>query len=276
MTTDNLTTLPVNDVTDVLKVLPSVMRPDDAAEVRDAMLAGAMAMFLAIQDAGEYAASQADMLRATGVYEDDIGSERGAIRNSDTNEVYRTRILSPPAVVTPVAIIADANSVLAPFTSVQALYFEGWGDRAFFFDASQGVGAGPSYNGAPLCYFYDDNTIPRSPDYPDRLYSSEGAENGGFAIPNREPGAARFFDDVIGRLFILRVPDLSPLDAQDTPVYNELQPNDFYVGTATANSITSYVHSAGSLSAQIYANIVNSVERIRGQSIRWMMFVGNV
>jgi hypothetical protein len=258
------TQLPVNDVSDVLAILPSFLRPDDPAPVRDGILAAITKLCCSSQEWAQYAAAQADVLRATGAYEDTIGAERSIFRNGLDGEPYRSLILQPPAVVTPVAIVAAANAILAPFTSVQAQYCESWGDRAFFFDDDQ---AAP-----PMAYFYDDGTIPLSPDYPDRLYASEGAENDGFAIPNREPGAARFFDDDVGRLFFLRVPDLSSVDAQDTPIYDEPQANDFYVGFSLA-SYTSYILADATSSATIYANIINAVERIRGQSIRWVLFV---
>lgn len=260
---DSPTPLPVNGVSDVLAILPSFLRPDDPAPVRDAILAALTTLCCTIQDWAEYAAAQADVLRATGAYEDQIGGERGSLRASLGNEDYRALILSPPAVVSPQAIVAAANAVLAPFTSVQAQYCESWGDRAFFFDQAQPAGA-------PLCFFYDETTgVSLSPDYPDRLYASEGALNGGTAIANREPGAPRFFSDDVGRLFLLRLPDLSSVDAQDSPIYNELQPNAFYVGTV----YTSYLTSDPITSSALYANIINAVERVRGQSMRWILLV---
>lgn len=272
---DSPTPLPVNDVSDVLAILPSFLRPDDPAPVRDAILAALTTLCCTIQDWAEYAAAQADVLRATGAYEDQIGGERGSLRGSLGNEDYRALILSPPAVVSPQAIVAAANAVLKPFTSVQAQYCESWGDRAFFFDEGWGITAG-AYNGQPLCFFYDDADTPLSPNYPDRLYASEGALNGGTVIPNREPGAARLFDyadDIVGRLFFLRVPDLSSIDAQDSPIYNELQPNAFYIGTGAAGSFTTYLTSDPATSSAVYANILNAVERVRGQSMRWTLFV---
>jgi hypothetical protein len=272
---DSPTQLPVNDVSDVLAILPTFLRPDDPAAVRDGILAALTMLCCTIQEWAEYAAAQADALRATGAYEDEIGSERSALRGSLGNEDYRALILSPPDVVSPEAVIAAANAVLKPFTSVQAQYCESWSDRACFFDATWGI-TGGAYNGEPLCYFYDEADTPRSPDYADRLYASEGTLNGGTAIANREPGAARFFDyadDVVGRIFFLRVPDLSSVDAQDSPIYNELEPNAFYIGTGAAGSYTTYLTNDPTTSSAIYANIVNAVERVRGQSMRWTLFV---
>jgi hypothetical protein len=275
--TNSPTLLPVNDVSDVLAILPSFLKPDDPAAVRDGILAGLTALCLSSQEWAQYAAAQADVLRATGVYQDVIGAEREVLRNGAADETYRANQLEPPAVVTAVAIVAAANAILAPFTSVQAVYCEDPDDREYVFDDGQGVGAGPSYNGAPQAYVYDDGSVPLSPDYLDRFYASEGFENGGLAIPNREPGDSRFFDDDVGRLFLLRVPDVSSIDAQDSPVYAEDQPNDFYVyatqGTPTTNAWTSYILNDTTTSATLYANLATAVTRIKGQSIRWILLV---
>jgi hypothetical protein len=258
---------PVSSVAEVLAILPTFLRPDDAAPVRDAILAGVTAMCLAVQDAGAYAAAQADELRATGVYQDEIGIERGVYRNGDDNETYRARQLLPPAIVTPTAILAAANALLKKYTAVTARYCESFGDRCIL----RFVSANPS--ATPRSYLYFRATAPRSPDYPDRFYVSEAAANGGVSIPGREPGFARLFQDRLSRLFVLRVPDLSSVDGQDTPVYQELQNNAFYVGTSAANSWTSYVLQYATTSSALYAAIVNVVERIKGHSMRWQLEV---
>lgn len=260
------TTLPVATIDDVLLVLPSFLRPDDAAPVRDGILAGLLVLCLTLQDWAQYAAAQADRLRATGVYEDAIGAESQTYRIGADDPTYRTAILTPPATVSPEAIIAAANAVLKPFTTISAVYAESWGDRAFFFDD-------PLVVGGPNVYFYDDGGPSLSPDYYSRGYPSEAAQNGGFVIPNREPGAARFFDDDLGRCFLLRVPDLSSLDSSAAPIYQELSPvaAQFVTGSMTAGSLASPVYQNAATAAGLYAAIVNAIDRIVGQSIRWIL-----
>lgn len=261
----SLTDLPVNDVSDVLAILPTFLRPDDVAPVRDGILAGLTALCGEIQEWAEYAAAQADSLRATGKYEDVIGAERELYRNGADDETYRGTQLTPPDVVTPTAILAAANAVLASYTVVTSKYCERR-DGLFLRDETAPLTG-------PFAFIYDENETPRSPEYLDRYYESEAAENGGLFIPGREPGAARLFADDIGRLFLLRAPDLSSVDAADTPVYQEAQSNDFYVGTSAAGSWTSYVLQEAVTAATLYAQIVNVVNRIKGQSMRWILLV---
>lgn len=267
---DNLTQLPVNDASDVLAILPSFLRPDDPAEVRDAILAGLTALCLGIQDWADYAAAQADVLRATGKYEDGIGAERQLYRNGAGDEAYRAVQLTPPAVVTPEAILAAVNALLAPFSDVTAKYCESRSDAMCLRDETIAVSPTPT---GPYAYVYDENETPRSPDYFDRFYESEATENAGFFAPGREPGGPRLFADTVGRLFLLQTPDLSSVDGQDTPVYQQAQTNDFYVGAGALHSFTSYVLAEATTAATLYAQIINVVNRIKGQSVRWILLV---
>jgi hypothetical protein len=259
---------PVYTIDDVLAIVPTFLHPDDPAPVRDGIFAGLLALCAEISDWGEYAAAQADVLRATGNYEDAIGAERENFRTGNDDTAYRSLLLSPPAVVTPAAILATVNAVLAPYTNLQAAYFEANSDRAFAYQD-----ADPAQ--APRAYAYQDTSQPQTPDYFDRLYASEAAQNVGFFCPGREPGNARVFQDDIGRYFVLRVPDLSSINAQDTPVYQELPANadDFFVGTGAAGSWTSYVLQNAVTAATLYAAVINVVLRLNGQSIRFALFV---
>jgi hypothetical protein len=247
--------------------MPAFLRPDDTAPVRDAIIAGLTALCLAIQDRAAYAADQANVLRATGKYLDEIGAkERGILREGDLDPAYRARILTAPSLVAPTYILAGVNAILAGYTSVTAKYMEPNSDR---FTVPKTISTSVSQG----AFIYKRGSVPRSPDYLDRLYVSEAAQNGGVFIPNREPGDCRIFKDEVGRYFFIRVPDLSSVNAQDTPVYQELQANDFYVGTSTANSWTSYVLKNSTTSATLYAAICNVVNRLKGHSMRWTLWV---
>jgi hypothetical protein len=282
---DSPSDLPVNDVSDVLAVAPSVLRPDSVAPVRDGIFAGITALCQACQSWGIYAAAQSDPLRATGVYEDAIGGERSIFRSGALDEPYRDAILTPPTNVTPQAILAAANAILAPFTAVQAKYCESRSDRLFIYPDLAGPGPPaaappPPYGNAAFLYLESD--IARSPAYADRLYESDAATNGGLFCPGREPGAARIFADDVGRMFLLRAPDLTSVDAQDTPVYTGLPANgdDFFVAADASSPITdptlastSYVLQNPTLSSTLYASLINAVAHVLGQSVRWELFV---
>ncbi|HEY2509819.1 MAG TPA: hypothetical protein VGI39_03155 [Polyangiaceae bacterium] len=257
---------PVVRIEDVLAVVPSFLRPDDDAPVRDAILAAILALCLSCQDWAQWASDQASALAANGAYLDAAGEEQGQIRNGDLDPAYRARILAPPSVVAPTALLTAANAVLAPYTAVGCKYAESQDDRLFW-RLEDGSTTGP------FGYLYFDGSVPQSPDYADRYYESEAAQNGGVGYPGREPGSGLLFDDTVGRWFLLRAPDLTSIDGEDTPVYDTPQPNDFYVGTTAAGSFTSYVLADAATSSAIYGALINVIDRLKGQSIRWSLVV---
>lgn len=82
--------------------------------------------------------------------------------------------------------------------------------------------------------FVFDDTAQASPRYPDRLYVGDAAENSGVALESREVLGAWAFADDLGRYFVLRLPDLSD---------------------------------------EIFAVIVATVELLKGQGMRWQLYV---
>jgi len=79
------------------------------------------------------------------------------------------------------------------------------------------------------------------PSYPIRLYPDDAAINGGVFRPQSDPGEALVSSDDTKRMFVLRVPEL---DTSGVPIPDE-----------------------------VYQAIINSVNRIIGQSIQWAMWV---
>jgi hypothetical protein len=202
--------------------------------------------------------------------------------------------LTTPDLVTPAAILAVANALLTPWTTSVAQYLESALDRLFL---SDGTATWHSFVGA-------------SPSYPDRLYPDDAAQNDGFVRPQSDPGAAWVFGDEIGRYFLLRIPEVAPVDV--TLVYNGtlLAPTDASVpelggGDATSypalgpgqlpptsggdglfvgdGSNTSGAEADGSVATflfpplsdplSVYQQLASAIERIKGQSIRWALLV---
>lgn len=258
--------LPVTSEQDVLAALPLFLRPNDSAPVRDALIAALTAMFIGYQDKAAYAAAQADKTRATGTYLRGFAEElKTYAKSGESDDALRQRILATPGLVTPPAILAAANAILAPYTSVHAQFFESYGDGWYVRAAS----ATPAWHS-----YVWKSTTSRSPTYPDRLYPDDVGTDG-LVRPDSNPGGARVFKDTVGRLFVLRVPDLSPLDAQIAAVSadQDVSSARAFIGKGTSSSNTTYFRAVSATALSVYQSIANTVERIRGSSIRWTLLV---
>lgn len=250
--------LPVTDTPDVALQEANFVRAPNTATTRDAVRSAITKMALAYQRCSERAAAQVDTRRATGIYLDGLGSDKKVFRQTDeAQEPYRTRVLVPPGVVDPFDIVTAVNALLAPYTTIQCKYLESILD-AFYLT-----------NGAATY----DSFFGVTPHYQDRLYPDDAAENNGRSISYRSSGGAWMFSDALGRYFVLRVPDLSPLD-DDVGYMSDGstdQETNFWL---TDGSATDPVQSflLGKLSTDIYQGIINTVERIVGASMRWMLY----
>jgi hypothetical protein len=248
--------LPVSQPADVSAEWAPEMMQSDAAPVRDAIQAGEYAMLLEYQRAVSYATDQSDPLHASGEYADEIGDEHGVHRQGgETDASYLPRINATPSVVDPNDICAAADVILAPYTPIQARYAE-------HLDAFH---LAPDLTTAWSSHVF--NSPNQTPNYPDRHYD---------VIVNRRPGGAIVFDDVYGRIFILRVPDISSLDANVAAVFDgtEQAPFGFFVSNGpTVGFGTAFVWSVLSSTNDIYNAIVSKVESMRGMSMRFIMLV---
>lgn len=255
---------------DVLAVLPAFVTESDSAPVRDGIAAGIREMLLEAQRRGEYASAQSTVLRATGIYLDGLGEDRDTPREqNELDPNYRARILLTPDLVTPNAILAAANAILAPFSAIQARYYEEI-DQWYVHDAT----------GAWDCFVYDKAGPYRTPTYPDRLYVDDAAANDGFTVPGRRPRGAVVFDDEHGRLFWLLVPDVSPIDVNEAYVSaaaldanGNLTPDGFYCGIGTETVDFSYVQDSALTEFDLYNAIASAVYRMKGHSIRFGIYV---
>jgi hypothetical protein len=119
-------TLPVASRADVVAEWSPDVMGQDAAPVRDAIIDGETAMLLAYQNFAAAAAAQSDPLAATDEYLELIAGDEFATykQPGETDGSLRTRMLAARATVSPAAIVAAANAILAPYTAVSAKYFE--------------------------------------------------------------------------------------------------------------------------------------------------------
>lgn len=280
---------------DILAVLPLFLKPGDPAVVRDALIAALREILLRYQVLTAYAADQCDIATATGEYLESLANERDVFKQpGEDDEVLRARVLTAPELVTPTAILAAANAILAALTTVKAEYFESALDRMFLTNGS-----------ASFHSFFAD-----SPQYPDRLYKDDAPLNGGVYRANARPGGPWLFSDNVGRYFVLRVPAIDPADVAlaydgtklattdaavpelgggDLPFAGALQlgqlpPNSGGRGPFLADgsntsgaeadgSDATFLYTGVSDPVSIYQSIANAVERIKAHSIRWQLFV---
>lgn len=266
--------VPVTSVDDVEAELPGSPAP-----VRTALLTALAAGLVLHQDLAAYAAAQGDPTRATGPYLTGLGEDRGIVRQTGQDiETYRARVLSVEDQVTPAAVLAAANRLLAPYTTVLPQYIESVLDRFYVFDGVTDLSM-RSYIGA-------------SPDYPDRLYPQDAGINGGAFRPQSDPGKAWTFSDMVGRAFVLRVPDISTASAYvpmvmngtgelDTFASDSLGTPGMYVadgtnadgGSEADGTTATFLFTDTTTATSVYEAIGNELERLRGHSIRWTMIV---
>lgn len=265
---------PVTTTDDVLAVLPFFLKPSDPPPVRDAIIAALVAMFRTYQAKSSYASAQSDILRANGIYLDGLASDREIFRQvSEDDESLRTRILSIPGLVTPAAILAAVNSIIAGFTTAQAQLFEASVDRWFV------------NNGNSASQWH--SFIGQNPFYQDRLYIDDLSLNlGQFRLQSRV-GGAWAFGDTIGRYFVLRIPQLPGTENQHMFIGDGSNTNgqeslgtvvSFIADGSNTNSQesagtdVSFAYSLRQSVVDVYNQIISAVERIKGHSIRWMLF----
>jgi hypothetical protein len=251
---------------DVLAVLPAFVRQSDSAPVRDALAAALVEILRRYRALSGYAAAQCDITRATGIYLASLCAEHGVFKqDGESDDALRARALTAPELVTPAAILAAANTILALYTSVQAQYAESALDRWFVHD---GTAPWHSFVGAQPQYFA-------------RLYPADAAANDGLVRPNSEIGGAWAFADRVGRMFVLRVPVLTGLgDAHAFVADGPSAPPDARVfiadgsngsGSEASGQLGMFVYASPSNALAAYQAIVNAVSRIKAHSIRWLL-----
>jgi hypothetical protein len=246
---------PVTSAADVLAEYPLRVQQEPIAPVRDAVVELQTEALLAYQDAASYAAAQSDPTRATGVYLEEFTNEVSIFRqDSEEDEALRTRLFSPPSVVTPQAIKAAVDALLAPVTDKQSVLWESVADRWFVSGT------------ADWHSFVADGIADMRPDYPDRRYDLRS---------NSAPGGPAAFNESNGRMFVLRLPEIEAADGEGAFPRRPLDLHDtdrFYVNDGSGDW-HGFAFSGGQSAHAIYGAIVNTVESIRGHGVRWLAFV---
>jgi hypothetical protein len=264
--------LPVSSTADVAaEWAPEIQQPP-VAPLRDAIQDGQAAALLEYQRASRYAAAQSDPGRGTDEYEDEILEEHGVYRQpGESNAAARARMFAGPTVVSMTGIIAAANAVLAPYTTISCVYAEE-SDGCFACSSSSNFSTHAFSN-------TDAGTAGHTPNYPDRLYPGSVAA-GLQSLPLRRPPGCMPNIDVAGRWFLLRVPDISSLDNDLTTVDSSAdtvsaQGGVFAgVGVSTTDlNITFSFQNAGETSNQVYQAVIAAVNPLVGEGVRWSMVV---
>lgn len=263
--------LPVASSTDVLAILPVEIRRPTIAPVRDALAAALTEILLEYQRRATQSAGLSDILRASGRHLEGLAADHGVFKQpGESTDALRLRTLTVAALATPERILSAVNTILAPFTSITAKYFESEVD-CWFVDDGTSTWSSHVFNGVSEA----------SPHYADRLYPDDEVENGGDVVEEREVLGAWAFADGLGRYFVLRLPPIQAFDDDGTYAFSDVAADDgMFVadgsdtsGAESDGSVTAFIFEDQTLSDEVYAAIVSTVELLRGQSMRWQAYV---
>lgn len=254
--------LPVVTAEDVRALLPPEYLQKDDAPVRDALIAAQAAMHVTWHDRIAYAVQQSDFLRATEQYLLEQARDRGfAPGANESEEDFRSRVIADPKLVTRVGIAEAINAILTridgePTCEVSESILDRWYVRS-----TSDTEGWRSFVG-------------RNPNYPDRLYADAGLppeQTRKFA----EPGGARVFFNAVGRMLVIRVPDLGVLDGLRGFVASVGREDGFFVRAAGSGSEEqgAFLAKDATTGLAIYTSIANTVNSIKGHSVRWVIFI---
>jgi hypothetical protein len=265
--------LVVRSPDDVLSLLPPEVRRSTTAPVRDALIAALTEILREYQRRSSRGAALGDILRATGTSLDGLAADHEVFKQpGEADESLRARMLEIDALVTPHDILLAVNTILAPFTTLRAKYFESELDAWFVDD-----GTVTSWGS----FVYVEGQPQASPRYPDRYYADEAAENDGFEFESREVLGAWAFADALGRYFVLRIPQLEAVDDLGSYAFDATVDDDGMfaadgsdtAGAESDGSVTSFIYTDQVQSDELYAAIVSTVELLKGQGMRWQAYV---
>lgn len=255
---------------DVLRHLPAELLLPESDPIRDLLVDALAGLLQSYEARSDHAVAQSDVTRAIAQYLSALADDRSAGRaRGEGDEALRARALDSGC-VTETMIARGVNAILSLYTSTECELNDAALDRWFIHDGTDG-------NGGPAQWH---SFVGAGPNYPDRLFSDDAVNNGGYSRPNSAVGGARLYSDAIGRHLLLRVPDLGfqNRDAAFTmngvsPTNDLLQGNEggFFVGNSSNPAIAAFLNATEGDAEAVYRAIYNFMDGALGQSIRWTM-----
>lgn len=256
---------PISTSDDVLAALPQALRDPALDPVRDTLVVALTALLQEWQYRSDYGAAQSDPSRAVEQYLAALGGDRGASKTiGEAEEAFRERAFQQRECVTERSIAAGVDAVLSLVTTARCALVDAALDGWFIHDGTDGNGGPPkwhSFVGAP-------------PSYPDRYTEDDAVNNDGKFRPNSAVGSARVFSDSLGRLLLVRVPDVGFQLRDAALVFAAgVAPAEqgFFVGDGTTTPVGAFVDASSAEPTAIYRAIGSFLEAALGQSVRWEM-----
>jgi len=262
--------LAVQTTEDALALLPEHLKRSDEHPVLDGLLESLVGILLEAQYRGSYAAAQSHVARATDRFLVELAADVEVRASEDEDDdALRERVGGPQAAATLTAIREAVNAILSPHTARKCQVIEPALDRWFVRGATAAVWYGGCV-GAGI-----------SPPYGDRLYPSDSTRNEGLSLESSEPLGARAYTDHVGRIFQVLVPDLAglmelealawgdPRPQSATPDPRTTGPATFAGGTDA--QVNFFARSSGATTESLLRSIVDTVDGLAGQSVRWTL-----
>lgn len=261
----------------VMAKLPDALLAPEVDEIRDLLVDALSSLLQSYEFRSDIAASYSDVARSIAQYLSALATDRGAGRaKGEADGALRSRALGAPEVVTETAIVAGVNVIFSLFTTKQAQLVDGVLDAWFIHDGTDGNGGPPTWH----------SFVGAGPNYPDRYFEDDSANNDGLFRPGSVIGTARVFGDTVGRRFLLRVPDLGAglgsgalviADADEPALAGgDVPPHIaeggwFFVGDGATVPVGAFIGATSEGPLAIYRAVVSFVDAAVGQSIRWDM-----
>jgi hypothetical protein len=243
---------------DVLNKLPPEMLDVDPQPVLEAAADCLLAMALEHQRAAGTCAAGVDPDRAEDEELRGVAEDRSATQaDGEDPELFRARFLGIQASASNEAIAAAVNAILAPWTTKTCGLLEAL-DQWFVHDADNDIYPGTGTDETVDWHSF----LGEQAQYPDRLYESDAALNGGEFIESRGGTGAHVFGATTVRTFVILLPSLALIRAAPISATSV---------TATARHIfigrTSFISSPGGDALAIYRAIEAKVRELVGHSV---------
>lgn len=251
---------PITSAADVAARLPRLLAEPVLDPIRDALVEALTSMLIEWEYRVDYAAAQSDPARAVRQYLTALSKDRSFGRaRGEEDEAYRERAQRSQSVIEQ-AVAAGVNVILAPFTNLQCQLVDRVLDGWFLHDGTDGAGNPATWH----------SFIGSSPHYPERFYT-DGLVDNGYARESAVVGGARPIGDTIGRLLLVRLPNLG-FQLRSTAIVSAegTAPTDgFFVGDNLAPPGGAFLDASDLGADAVYGAIANFLNLTVGESVRW-------